>query len=128
MLGVQLWIYGPCQHGLCTLTSCMTMAMMSVSSLVLSARREEPRSVLFLSELDLIRSGWKMTTGKGHLPMAKKVSHSMEMFGDVRVDNYYWLPDDSRSNPEVLSYLKQENHYTHSIMSGTVLLHFPSSY
>ncbi|KAK4608783.1 hypothetical protein RGQ29_002256 [Quercus rubra] len=59
------------------------------------------------------------TTGKGNPPMAKKVSQLMEMFGDERVDNYYWLRDDSRSNPEVLSYLKQENHYTHSIMSDT---------
>ena len=90
-------------------------------------RRATFCSVLFLSELDLIRSGWKMTTGKGNPPMAKKVSHLMEMFGDVRVDNYYWLRNDSRSNPMVLSYLKQENHYTHSIMSGTILLHFPSS-
>nr|POF06224.1 protease 2 [Quercus suber] len=53
------------------------------------------------------------------MAMAKKVSQLMEMFGDVRVDNYYWLRDDSRSNPEVLSYLKQENHYNHSIMSDT---------
>lgn len=64
------------------------------------------------------------TTGKGNPPVAKKVSQLMEMFGDERVDNYYWLRDDSRSNPEVLSYLKQENHYTHSIMSGTTSLSF----
>nr|XP_043610066.1 protease 2-like [Erigeron canadensis] len=52
-------------------------------------------------------------------PVAKKVKHEMEKFGDVRVDNYYWLRDDSRSNPQVLSYLHQENSYTDSIMSGT---------
>ncbi|BBG94717.1 Prolyl oligopeptidase family protein [Prunus dulcis] len=52
-------------------------------------------------------------------PMAKKVEHKMEMFGDVRVDNYYWLRDDSRSNPDVLSYLQQENAYTQFLMSGT---------
>jgi oligopeptidase B len=51
-------------------------------------------------------------------PVAKKVEHKMEMFGDVRVDNYYWLRDDSRTNPEVLSYLQQENAYTDSVMSG----------
>lgn len=51
-------------------------------------------------------------------PVAKKVKHEMEMFGDVRVDNYYWLRDDSRSNPEIISYLQQENAYTQSIMSG----------
>ncbi|KAK1435949.1 hypothetical protein QVD17_01722 [Tagetes erecta] len=52
-------------------------------------------------------------------PVAKKVKHEMEMFGDVRVDNYYWLRDDSRSNPEIISHLQQENAYTDSIMSGT---------
>lgn len=52
-------------------------------------------------------------------PTPKKVRHEMELFGDVRVDNYYWLRDDSRSNPELLSYLHQENAYTDSIMSGT---------
>ncbi|ERN10239.1 hypothetical protein AMTRI_Chr09g31950 [Amborella trichopoda] len=50
-------------------------------------------------------------------PVAKKLKHEMEMFGDVRIDNYYWLRDDSRSNPEVLSYLNQENSYTESVMS-----------
>lgn len=52
-------------------------------------------------------------------PVAKKVKHVMELFGDVRIDNYYWLRDDSRSDPEVLSYLNQENAYTDSIMSDT---------
>jgi len=51
-------------------------------------------------------------------PVAKKVEHAMEMFGDVRIDNYYWLRDDSRTDPEVLSYLSQENAYTDSVMSG----------
>ncbi|KAK4709661.1 hypothetical protein R3W88_004174 [Solanum pinnatisectum] len=52
-------------------------------------------------------------------PTPKKVRHEMELFGDVRVDNYYWLRDDSRSNPELLSYLHEENAYTDSVMSGT---------
>lgn len=51
-------------------------------------------------------------------PVAKKVRHEMEMFGDVRVDDYYWLRDDSRSNPEILSYLKAENDYTDQAMSS----------
>ncbi|KAJ0963954.1 hypothetical protein J5N97_029076 [Dioscorea zingiberensis] len=51
-------------------------------------------------------------------PVAKKVPHEMVMFGDVRVDNYYWLRDDSRSNPEIIAHLKAENEYTDRIMSG----------
>ncbi|KHN37344.1 Protease 2 [Glycine soja] len=53
-------------------------------------------------------------------PVAKKVEHAMEMFGDVRIGNYYWLRDDSRTDPEVLSYLHEENAYTDSIMSATI--------
>ncbi|KAL6332523.1 hypothetical protein AAG906_008562 [Vitis piasezkii] len=52
-------------------------------------------------------------------PVANKVKHEMEMFGDVRIDNYYWLRDDSRSDPQVLSYLRDENAYTDLLMSGT---------
>ena len=51
--------------------------------------------------------------------VAKKVSREMELFGDVRVDNYYWLRDDSRSNPDILSHLRSENAYTDFIMSGS---------
>ncbi|XP_058774881.1 uncharacterized protein LOC131649151 [Vicia villosa] len=52
-------------------------------------------------------------------PVAKKVEHVMELFNDVRIDNYYWLRDDSRSDPDVLDYLRQENAYADSVMSGT---------
>lgn len=51
-------------------------------------------------------------------PVAKKVEHKMELFNDVRIDDYYWLRDDSRTNPEVLSHLRQENAYTDSVMAG----------
>lgn len=54
-------------------------------------------------------------------PVAKKVNHVMELFGDVRVDDYYWLRDDSRTNPEVLSYLKEENDYVDYVMSGEIM-------
>ncbi|KAG5521350.1 hypothetical protein RHGRI_033792 [Rhododendron griersonianum] len=52
-------------------------------------------------------------------PIAKKEKYEMEMFGDLRVDNYYWLRDDSRSNAQMLSYLQDENAYTEFVMSGT---------
>lgn len=63
-------------------------------------------------------------------PVAKKVEHKMELFNDVRIDNYYWLRDDSRSDPDVLSYLRQENAYTDSVMSGinnSISLSYPLS-
>ena len=44
----------------------------------------------------------------------------MEMFSDVRVSNFYWLRDDWRSNPDVLSHLHAENSYVDFIMSGAL--------
>ena len=45
------------------------------------------------------------------LPKASRIPHAMTQHGDTRVDNYYWLRDDTRSQPEVLDYLQQENAY-----------------
>lgn len=42
-------------------------------------------------------------------PAAKKIPYKLEKFGQVRVDDYYWLKD--RGNPDVMAYLKAENAY-----------------
>ncbi|MFZ2282663.1 MAG: S9 family peptidase [Lutibacter sp.] len=42
-------------------------------------------------------------------PKAKKIEMKLEIHGDVRIDNYYWLND--RENPEVIDYLHTENAY-----------------
>uniref|UniRef100_A0A7N0UH58 Peptidase S9A N-terminal domain-containing protein n=1 Tax=Kalanchoe fedtschenkoi TaxID=63787 RepID=A0A7N0UH58_KALFE len=55
-------------------------------------------------------------------PVANKIPHEMELFGDVRIDDYYWLRDDSRSDPEILAYLADENGYADHVMSGTKML------
>jgi oligopeptidase B len=39
------------------------------------------------------------------------------LFGDLRVDNYFWLRD--RDNPDVIAYLKAENAYTEAMMKHT---------
>ena len=44
-------------------------------------------------------------------PQPKKIKKILTAHGDERIDNYYWLRDDTRSNDEVLSYLKDENKY-----------------
>ena len=48
----------------------------------------------------------KMTTS------ADKKTHILENHGDKRVDNYYWMRDDSRNDPKVINYLKNENQLT----------------
>ena len=44
-------------------------------------------------------------------PNPKKIPYELEAHGDVRIDNYYWMRDDSRSDPELISYLESENEY-----------------
>ena len=44
-------------------------------------------------------------------PNPKKIPYKLEAHGDVRIDNYYWMRDDSRSDPELISYLESENEY-----------------
>ena len=46
-------------------------------------------------------------TKKLRPPVANKIPKTLEKFGDVRVDNYFWLND--RENPAVIDYLKEEN-------------------
>ena len=55
-------------------------------------------------------------------PMAKKVDHILSKHGDDRNDQYYWLRDDTRKNPEVLSYLTAENDYTQKKLAHTKAL------
>ncbi len=42
-------------------------------------------------------------------PLARKIPQNLEIHGDVRIDDYYWLND--RSDPEVTAYLEKENAY-----------------
>jgi oligopeptidase B len=50
-------------------------------------------------------------------PVAKVIPKADTLFGDVRVDNYYWLRD--KTNPEVIDYIKAENAYTEAMMKST---------
>ena len=50
-------------------------------------------------------------------PKARRIPHAMTLHGDTRTDNYYWLRDDTRSQPEVLDYLHEENDYGRQVMA-----------
>ena len=52
-------------------------------------------------------------------PVAKKEPYQITTHGDTRVDNYYWMRDDSRTDPEILAHLEQENQYVASILQHT---------
>lgn len=47
-------------------------------------------------------------------PVPAKKPVRLELHGDVRVDNYYWLRE--RNNPEVIEYLEAENAHTEAVM------------
>jgi len=70
----------------------------------------------------VILAAWLTLTNCGsekqiNPPVAKVIPKVDTLFGDVRVDNYYWLRD--KTNPEVIDYIKAENAYTEAIMAST---------
>ncbi|MCW3848573.1 S9 family peptidase [Sphingomonas sp. LB-2] len=51
-------------------------------------------------------------------PMAAQRPHSVKApFGATRNDEYYWLRDDTRKNPEMLAYLAAENAYADAVLA-----------
>jgi len=50
-------------------------------------------------------------------PVAKIIPKTLDKFGDVRIDNYFWLND--RENPEVIDYLNKENAYYKKMTAHT---------
>ncbi len=63
-----------------------------------------------------------MAATDGHTPeepMATKRPVEMTLHDHTRVDEYYWLRDDTRTDPEVLAYLEQENAWFEQEMAHT---------
>ncbi len=50
-------------------------------------------------------------------PRADKIAKNLEIHGDSRIDNYYWLND--RDNEEVIDYLERENDYYEKMTAHT---------
>ncbi len=50
-------------------------------------------------------------------PLAARRPWVIEQHGEERVDNYYWLRDDTRTDPEVIAHLEAENAYAESAMA-----------
>jgi oligopeptidase B len=53
-------------------------------------------------------------------PTASKKPHVLELHGDRRIDNYFWMRE--IDNPETIAYLEAENAYTETIMRHTEAL------
>lgn len=65
------------------------------------------------------RSATPGVRGEPVPPVAEKHPHELEVHGDRRIDNYYWIRDDQRSDPGVLAYLGAENAYTKAVLAHT---------
>ncbi|ATC96224.1 oligopeptidase B [Pseudoalteromonas tunicata] len=91
--------------------------LLSVISLaVLSACTEQPANLQASSPTTEVVSA---TTSVALAPVAKKVPYEMEIHGDKRIDNYYWMRDDKREDPEILAHLAAENDYTNAQLAHT---------
>ena len=55
-------------------------------------------------------------------PVAAKKPHQVPSPHGNREDEYYWLRDDKRENPEMLAYVKAENEYADRMLAHTKTL------
>ena len=63
-----------------------------------------------------------MATGAAHAlspPMPAQRPHAVVSPAGTRIDEFYWLRDDTRSNPDVLAHLKAENAYADAVLAPT---------
>lgn len=65
--------------------------------------------------------GRKMTAQENQPepPVAKKVPKTIQIHGYTVTDDYAWMVDKEKKDPEVLAYLKAETDYAEAMMSGT---------
>ena len=70
-----------------------------------------PLTFLLIFTTLLFSSETKIETLKDLKPSPKKLPVTFEAHGVKRIDNYYWMRDDSRKDPEIISHLNEENSY-----------------
>ena len=85
-------------------------------ALMLTACQQSGEEVVQSAEQLAVKA--KSSSAKS-APKAKKIPHAMTVHGDTRVDQYYWMRDDQRTNPEILDHLRAENEYTDWALSHT---------
>lgn len=84
----------------------------------LAASDKEPSHVEQISTIETTMNDSQIDSALKP-PVAKKVPHEMTLHGDVRVDDYYWMRDDSRTDIEVLAHLEAENDYKEAMLADT---------
>ena len=74
--------------------------------------RHIPLTLLFGALMNLTNAGFGQDA---QAPRPAEKPHVLNMHGDDRMDEFYWLKE--RENPEVISYLNQENEYLKTKMA-----------
>lgn len=74
------------------------------------------RSIIPLIVIMMI-TGCKENETSMKPPVATQIDKQLTVHGDTRIDEYYWLNE--RENPEVITYLEEENAYTTAMMKHT---------
>ena len=75
---------------------------------------------LFLASACSSSAGRPSGTSVSPPPVADKQPKTITVHGDSRVDDYFWLRE--QSNPKVTDYLKAEDAYTDAVMKPTAAL------
>jgi len=79
-------------------------------------KAEEPAATSLANDAKTIETTDTISMAE---PKAEKRPHEMTLHDIKRVDDYYWLRDDKRSDPEVLAYLEAENEWFDAAMEPT---------
>jgi oligopeptidase B len=79
-----------------------------------------PSSLAALSIVAVIAAAPQLAAQDPTPPVAKSVARIDTLHGDIRTDNYFWIRE--KTNPDVISYLNQENAYTTARMKHTEAL------
>ncbi|MCF7502026.1 S9 family peptidase [Pseudoalteromonas sp. L1] len=90
-----------------------SLCLLAVPLAIVAACNKTPNSV---NESSAFYAVEKVNT---LAPVANKVPYEMTLHGDTRVDNYYWMRDDTRTDPQVLAHLAAENSYVEKMMAHT---------
>ncbi len=78
----------------------------------------KPRHLLFAATVLMTLTTPSIAAPPPIPPDAVKKPHAVKApHGATRSDDYYWLRDDKRKNPEMLAYLNAENVYTDAVMA-----------
>ncbi len=103
--------------------NCLPLSALSLLTLVLlSGCNKSETSTENITEVKSTNQVSTIENQKVKSPIAKKIPHEMVMHGDTRIDNYYWMRDDTRKDPELLAHLAAENNYVTKQLSHTEAL------